>query len=114
MTETLIDHVSIDIGIRIESPSISRIVEAVTLLLSVLSLFCTLLAYLLNFLDLILPLEILFFNVSNPINVLLFQVLKLIHAHIHYVLASIGISNHLTHVMRKLIEINSWVLIAST
>ena len=73
MTERLIDHVRVDIGVGLETATISGIAQTISLLLHVLTLFGSLLTNLFDLLDFVFPLEVSFFNLLDSIFILLLQ-----------------------------------------
>lgn len=103
MTKMLIDHVSVDIGIRLKSTAVSRIAETISLFGLVFSLLCSFLAYLFNLFYLIFSLEIFGLDVFNTVFILEPQSVKLFHIHLHYVTSSVWVNDHLAQIMGKLV-----------
>jgi hypothetical protein len=103
MAKMFIDHVAVDVRIRLKTTTIGRIAQAISLLLNMFPLFCALLANLLNILHLLLPREVLVLYLSNPIFILLLEGVQLVHSHVHQVAYTLRIGDHHGHIWRKLI-----------
>lgn len=71
MTKMLIDHIAVDVGVRLKTTTIGRIAQAISLLLNMFPLFSALLTNFLNLLHFLFPLEVLVLYLSNPIFILL-------------------------------------------
>jgi hypothetical protein len=112
VTQVLIDHVAVDVGVGLETATIGRVAQRVCLLLNVLTLLCALLTNLLHLLDLIFTLEVLFLNLFNSVFILLFKALKFIHAHVHNVFFRTWIGDHHAQIGWKLIQVQISVLTA--
>ena len=110
MAQVLIDHVAVDVRIRFETTSISRVTQAITLLLDNFTLFRSLLANLLNFLDIVFALEVFLFNLLYSILILLLELIKFIHTHVHNIFFSIRVSDHDAQVRRQLIKVELTIL----
>lgn len=105
MTQMLINHVRIDVGVRVNTATICGVAEAVTLFLFMFSQFSAFLANFLKTLEFISLFEIFFLDFLNAIKILLLEGIQLVHAHIHNILASIRVHNHLAEVWRKNVEV---------
>jgi hypothetical protein len=110
MTKTLVDHVTVDVRVRLETTAIGRVTQTISLLLYVNSQFCTLLANLLHFLDLVTLLEVTILYIFDSALILLLQLVKLIHAHVHDILFCSRVSDHHTQIGWELGQIQASIV----
>ena len=95
VAKVCIDHVCVNVGIRVKPTSVCRIAETITFLLSVLSQFSSLLAYLLDLLNVVLLLEVSLLNCLDAVFVLQFEGIKFVHSHVHNVITTAWVNQHL-------------------
>jgi hypothetical protein len=103
----LLDHVGVYVGVGVQSAAVCRIAKAVACLDLVLSLFGTFLADLLDALDLVLASVVTVLYVADSVLVPLLESLQLVHSHVHNVLASVGVSDHLAQIGRQLRQVKA-------
>lgn len=75
MTETLINHVAVDVRVGLKTTTIGRIAQTISLLLNMNSLLSSLLANLLDLLDFISLLEVSIFNFLDSALILLLELI---------------------------------------
>lgn len=101
VTQVLVDHERVDVWIWVQSTTVSRVAEPVTLLFAVLTQLRSLLANLLNALYLLLLLEISLLDLLDSLFVLELESIELVHTHVHDVLLRTGVHDELRQVRRQ-------------
>jgi len=75
VTKTLVNHITVNIRVRLKTAPVSWIAQTIGLLLNMHSLFCSFLAYLFDFLDFISFLEVAILNFLDPTLILLLKLI---------------------------------------
>lgn len=94
MTQALIDHITIDVGVGFKTTTIGRVAQTVRFLLNMDSLFSALLTDFLYLFDLVSLLEVTVLNLLNSAFILLLKLVQLVHPHIHDVFFSSRVGDH--------------------